>query len=384
METGKISEKRIKAGNILLSASIVILSVALWNEYAWYEATAPLATLISFAFLVAMFFCLVPVKDAISDRKFRLVAAAVIVAGINIFLTGSGKGAWLTATDVLLVLYLSDRIKLSKAAAYFLLVYNGFYFFYWTFDVKGYFKGYNTNYGGLVLITGFVFAVTGMVVFGRALKKNGERGGAIFLSAFTLFMFAWGYNIIAWYRARCALLGFVVFAVMLIVPDKLWKSRAFYATVTTLMTAGAIVVSLVYVWLGRYASKLDIRIFYKDVISGRNEIWSDLWNAFLQRPLTGIGSSYTIDVDWMGGVFEVHNGLLDILIVHGVIVFAVVIYLLVERLMRLHARVSENRIAQCAVSAVFAILATSFMENGFIVPPFLLCTLALIAIAGSV
>ena len=145
METGKISENRIKAGNILLCASIVILTAALWNEYVWYETIAPLATLISFVILAAMFFVLVPLKEAVSDRKFWIMAAAVAVAGINIFLTGSGKGAWLTAADVLLVLYLSDRIRLTKPFTYFLLIYTGFYFFYWTFDVKGYFKGYNTN-----------------------------------------------------------------------------------------------------------------------------------------------------------------------------------------------------------------------------------------------
>ena len=383
MKSGNISENRITAGNLALFAAIVILTVALWNEYVWYEAIAPYGTLISFVFLAISFLCYVPLRQAVTDRYFILVAAACAVAAANLFIVGSGKGAWLTAADVLIMIYLSDKIKLSDSLIALFCIYLGFYFFYWTYDVKGYFKGYNTNYGGLVLITGFVFAVTGFIIFHERLKQT-EVAGARFLFGFILFMFVWGYNIIAWYRARCAFLGLAVFAVLLIIPSKIWKNKVFYTAVTLMMTLGAIAVSLVYVWLGRFIAAFNVRIFYKDIISGRDEIWADLWNAFLKSPLTGIGSSYRKNVDWMGGMFEVHNGLLDILIVHGVIVFGVTVFLLIRSLMKLREEAARSIVARSAISAVFAILAASFMENFFIVPPFLLCTLVLIAIAGSV
>ena len=349
----------------------------------WYEAIAPYGTLISFVFLAISFLCYVPLRQAVTDRYFILVAAACAVAAANLFIVGSGKGAWLTAADVLIMIYLSDKIKLSDSLIALFCIYLGFYFFYWTYDVKGYFKGYNTNYGGLVLITGFVFAITGFIIFRERLKQT-EAAGARFLFGFILFMFVWGYNIIAWYRARCAFLGLAVFAILLIIPSKIWKNKVFYTAVTLMMTLGAIAVSLVYVWLGRFIAAFNVRIFYKDIISGRDEIWADLWNAFLKSPLTGIGSSYRINVDWMGGMFEVHNGLLDILIVHGVIVFGVTVFLLIRSLMKLREEAAQSIVARSAVSAVFAILAASFMENFFIVPPFLLCTLVLIAIARSV
>lgn len=383
MEKNSICEKRITGGNIAVFLACFILTVSLWNEYSWYEAIAPYGTLISFFFLVAAFLCYIPLKQAITDKYFILIAITGAVAAANLFIVDSGKGAWLTAADLLIVIYLADKIKLSDTFIGIFCTYIGFYFFYWTYDVKGYFKGYNTNYGGLVLITGFVFAVTGFIIFHNRLKRT-EKAGARFLFAFILFMFVWGYNIIAWYRARCALIGLVVFAVLLAVPAKVWKNRLFYTLLTIMMTFGAIAVSLIYVWLGRFVASIDIRIFYKDIISGRDEIWGDLWNAFLKSPITGIGSSYRINVDWMGGMFEVHNGLLDILIVHGVIVFGVTVFLLIKCLLGLREAAAQSIIARSAVSAVFAILAASFMENFFIVPPFLLCTLALIAIARSV
>ena len=375
--------KKETAGAMLLAAACVIQTFLMWNMYEWYEIFAPFATLISFLFLVIIFRCLVPIKDAIKDRYFILMAAACVVAAINLFVADSGKGAWLTVADLLLVIYLSDKIRFSRAITGFFCIYIGFYFYYWTYDVKGYFKGYNTNYGGLVLICGFVFAVTGLLMFYDKLKER-EKAGSRFLFAFIVFMFAWGYNIIAWYRARCALLGLVTYAVLLLVPVKVWRNRIFYTFVTFLVTAGAIITSLLYVWLGKFIAAFGVRVFYKDIISGRDEIWADLWSAFAAAPITGIGSSYHINVDWMGGMFEVHNGLLDILIVHGIIVFAVVIFMLIRCLLGLREAAADSVVAKSAVSAVFAILAASFMENFFIVPPFLLCTFALIAIARSV
>ncbi len=383
MEKEKCTDKRIMAGNIMLVAAIVLQTVALWNEYAWYELAAPYGTLVSFVVLVAVLFCYVPVRVALKDPYFYLAAAGAVIAGVNLMIVHSGKGAFLTAADVLLVIYLADKIKPSKRLIWIVCAYTGFYFYYWTFDVKGYFKGYNTNYGGLVLITGFVFAVTGLFLFREKLKKD-ELKGARFLSGFIVFMFAWGYNIIAWYRARCALIGLVVFAVLLLIPAKVWKNKVFYSLLVAASTIGAVAISLLYVWLGKYASVLDVRIFYKDIISGRDAIWSDLWSAFIRMPVTGIGSSYKLNVDWMGGMFEVHNGLLDILIVHGVIVFAITVFMLVRALARLNENAAGNIVSRSAVSAVFAILVASFVENFFIVPPFLLLVLALIAIARSV
>ena len=383
MRTDAIANNRIKIGNAALIASVVIQTILLWNVYGWYEAIVPYATLISFVMLVAATLCYVPPARLIKDVYFWIVSFGCIVAGINLLLIDSGKGAWLTAADVLIVAYLGDKIKLSRTSVYALCAYIGFYFYYWTYDVKGYFKGYNTNYGGLVLITGFVFAVTGITAFRKRLEKE-TPSGARFLFCFSLFMFAWGYNIIAWYRARCALLALIVFAVCLLIPAKVWAKKAFFAIVTALATAGAVVISIVYVWLGNISDSIKLRIFYKDIISGRNEIWADLWSAFWVHPFTGIGSSYKIDVGWMGNIFEVHNGFLDILIVHGIIVFAVTAFMWIRMLLPLCEKAASSIVARSAVMAVFAILAGSLAENFFIVPPFLLCTLVLIAIARSV
>ena len=383
MEFSRKSDKRILAGNIALMASVFILTTAEWNIYEWYRAVAPYGTLVAAAALVITLLSYADLTELLRDPAFYLMAGADAVALINLFLIGSNKGAILTVFDLLLILYLANKIELSDKQVIICMCYLGFFFLYWTFDVKGYFKGYNTKYGGLVLITGFIFAIYALEYLRYYLVEIKGRGKWKWLLGVTVFFFAWGYNIIAWYRSRCALLGLAAFAVLMLIPIRVWKNRVFYLFVTLATTVGAVLFSLLYVWLGIMKDTFRIRIFYKDIISGREEIWSELWGAFVKQPVTGIGSSYEMQLDWLGGMFEVHNGLLDILIVHGVAVFAVTMVFIIKRFLELHGSSVSGRMGKCAMAGLFAMMMPAFLENYIIVPPFSLIMLILIGLVRN-
>jgi hypothetical protein len=380
MEIARKSDRRIFAGNMALMVSVFVLTTAEWHLYSWYQAVAPYGTVISSIGLAVALLCYVDVKEMLKDPAFLLMCAADIIALVNLFLVGSGKGAFLTAADFLLILYLSNKIELSNKQVIITMCYVGSFFIYWTVDVKGYFKGYNTNYGGLILISGFFFAVYALEYLRYYLVKIKDMKNAGWLILLTLFFFAWGYNIIAWYRSRCALLGLIAFAVLMIIPLKVWKNKVFYYIVTLATTAGAVLFSLLYVWLGVMKDTFRIQIFYKDIISGREEIWSELWTAFISQPVTGIGSSYEMKLDWLDGMFEVHNGLLDILIVHGIPVFAVTLVFIVKRFMELRDSAVSGALNKCAMAGVFSMMMPAFMENFIIVPPFSIILLLLMAV----
>lgn len=379
MEIKRKSDKRILAGNVALMAAVFVLTTAQWHLFDWYQATAPYGTIMASIGLIITLFCYVDIKEMAADPGFWLMAGADIMALINLFLIGSDKGAILTVADFLLILYLANKIELSQKQVIISMCYLGFFFIYWTVDVKGYFKGYNTNFGGLVLISGFFFAVYASEWLRVYLLQKKCNKNAKWLILLTLWFFAWGYNIIAWYRSRCALLGLIAFAVLMLIPVKVWRNKVFYMFITLSTTAGAVLFSLLYVWLGVMKDTFRVRIFYKDIISGREEIWSELWGAFVRQPVTGIGSSYEMKLDWLGGMFEVHNGLLDILIVHGIAVFAVTIVFIVKRFLKLHEAACSSHLNKCAMAGVFAMMMPAFMENYIIVPPFSLILLILMS-----
>jgi len=377
--TEKISENRIFAGNLAIIVALFGLIMALWNEYKWYEAVTPYGTLITFAALCVAFLSYVNIKDALRDPAFWMMAVADFIALVNLFIVNSGKGAFLTAFDVLMILYLADKIRFPKKWLYLCWGFVGFFFYCWTFDVKGYFKGYNTNYGGLVLITGFVFTMIGIECIRTYVKSKGHEKAAKWMILIYVWMFAWGYNIIAWYRARCALLGLIVFFLLVVIPGKIWNKKWAYGIITGCATIGPLVFSGLYIWMAGMSDDFTIRLFYKDTISGRNEVWTELWQAFVKQPITGIGSSYKIDIEWLQGMFEVHSGMLDILFVHGIVVFIVVCAFLVKRLFGLRTAAVSGTTGKFIMAGAMAMLASSFLENFFIVPPFTIALLVLLA-----
>lgn len=379
----EISEKRKWIGNIALAVGVFVLITVGWNFYSWYEATAPYGTLMASAALGIAFLCYVNIKDALRDPAFYLMAAVDLLALGHLFLIGSDKGAILIVADFLLILYLANKVVFSDRLLLISAGFVGFFFFYWTVDVKGYFKGYNTNFGGLVLITGFLFTMLLMEYVKDYLKNKKQWKYQKYLWIVEVLLFFLAYKIIAWYRSRCALVGLLVLAILLLIPKKVWRLRPLYYMLCAGATVGSIAFTGLYVWLGVLREQFQIRIFYKDILSGREEIWSELWEAYLRQPLTGIGSSYVVQVEWMDGMLEVHNGLLDLLIIHGLAVFIAVCCFLLFRLFDIRKIAATDSVAKCAMAGIMTMLFTSFLENYVIVPPFSLLFLLLFAIINN-
>ncbi len=89
-------------------------------------------------------------------------------------------------------------------------------------------------------------------------------------------------------------------------------------------------------------------------------------------------------LEWMEGLFEVHSGLLDILIVHGLIVFIIVCMFLIFRLFGIREIITESYAGRPAMAGIFAMLFTAFMENYIIVAPFSLMFLFLFAFINHI
>ena len=79
----------------------------------------------------------------------------------------------------------------------------------------------------------------------------------------------------------------------------------------------------------------------------------------IERPLTGIGSGYELKSFFE---YNMHNAMYDILVVHGVIVFAISAYIIISRLIQMRDRVMDSVYTHIAASAVFAIFFESFID----------------------
>lgn len=371
-------EKRRNIANYILMAAILLITTLEWHFAEWYGKFTPYGTLIMFACLSVMLLLYVDLREAFKDPVFIMICVTFIIAVINLFIVRSNKGCILVVANMLIMLYLANKVRFTKTQMLITLCYMAFFFFYWTVDVKGYFKGYNTNYGGLILITGFALLMVVSEYITAYLRVKRELKGWIY-AALELFFIALAFNIISWYRSRTALIGLIVLLMLKFLPVKFITNKIVYTLITLFGMLGGVGVSVLYILLGRLKESINLTLFYKDIISGREILWSELWGEFLKMPLTGIGSAYEVKTDFMEGMLEVHNGMLDILIVHGIIVFIPICLLFTKRLIDNRDRVASDKIKKAAFSALIAMMATSFFENFIIVQPFTLVLLVLFA-----
>ncbi len=346
-----------KYSGLIICALFTYLYLSSFMLQDIYAATTPYATLIIFILMAAVFLgCFDPVQR-LKERDKELIAAlaAALVGAVNLFLIGSNKGAALIAADNALLLYLAGKVPLSDRCRHFICAVGISMMIPWYAVVRWY---YNFNMAGLIFIT--------LMVMGELLMEYTKNYFELYYLKYVQgLLFAVTLLFTICYHARSAALCVLAFGVVWLVLPGLAGKRLYYV-LPAAVTAGSLVFTLVYTAFGQRG--MEIRILYKDLLSGRQDIWRELWGAFLERPLTGIGSSYKLRSFF---IFEVHNGLLDILVVHGIIVFALLVFLLVKRLLELkavgYAFYPEKRIA---AAGIYCYLFASFFENCFIVPPY--------------
>ncbi len=365
--------QRIKGKYEYVTAALFILFLlGSFVSSKIYGVIAPYGTLVMFVGAAVIYIMLI-LADRERFLKTDVVVlvgiAAVIIAPVNLFILGSRKGAMLVIFDLVLMLTLVIRGMELSGGMKRICAFSGAVLMLLWYPVVRWDYGFNT--------VGFVFLI--LFIFGELaleyVKNDLELG---YLKYVQLLFFPTSVLLAVCYQARSAALSIAAFGLIYLIAPVITEKRLLYNICLGIFTLGSILFTALYSGLG--SSGWNIRILYKDVLSGRELIWAELWREFLKRPLTGIGSSYEMKSFFM---FEVHNGLFDILVVHGIIVFLCILFLLVKALMRLFSRdirfCPDKRIA---FAGVFTMMLQSFFENGFIVTPFSCVFFVLLLIAG--
>lgn len=352
-------EKLREAGKWIFVLLWALLFLGCFFRQDIYAVAARYASLVAFAGFCVLFFTHDSLKACFlrRDREFFLMAAADVLALVNLFVIHSNKGALLTVVNLLFVVYLAGRVDFSGRQMEVLTGFATLFLIPWFAFVKW---EYNFNMAGLVFMTITILGI----LFLELLR---ERTGLLYLRWVAVLLYATGTLYTVLYHARCAMVGMSAFGIFLAGGKLLQKYKPLHRVLIIAATAGSIAFTIFYVWLG--SRSFDLTFLYKSILSGREEIWKELWQALFSQPITGIGSSYEMKSFF---IFEVHNGLFDILAVHGIPVFLVVIGLLVKRLWSFSAIPQRTPAGRVALAGMFAILFTSFFENFFIVPPYLL------------
>ena len=185
----------------------------------------------------------------------------------------------------------------------------------------------------------------------------------------------WGYHVIA-----------VVFVLLLGKRAMDFRCRGVLAALATwvftyfflpkhkrtipLVIGFSLLFAAVYVLLWKTGASTGIIIFGKRFASGRDRIWYEFFRAFVHHPITGIGSDFAVMLPDLPERLRIaHNALLDLLFVHGIPVFLLVLYLMYSQISEMIA-VSFGPVRAACLASVYASLAIGTFENIYILFPY--------------
>ena len=141
----------------------------------------------------------------------------------------------------------------------------------------------------------------------------------------------------------------------------------------------SLLMPVIYVLLWKNGAVDNVFVFGKRFASGRDIIWYEFFKVFIQHPITGIGSNFDAMLPDLY-LKEVHHALLDLLFIHGVPVFLIVLYLMYKRISEVFT-VSSIPLKSVCIASIYGILTSGTFENHYIVSPYniLLMTIFMIA-----
>ncbi len=338
--------------NYAALAAMMVFYAGTWTFPLFYHVTEIYNSLIIFICLGILFIANIDIRERIKEKDVMLfiLFAAVFIALVNLFIIGSRKGCILIIADFLMILYLAPNIKLNDIQKkmlewFFLIMFVSWFIYDRAFS-------YNSNTGATVT----VFTFFGAMVMLTDIVKKKEIYGFFLVLAFVRVI-----TLVFWHLARGAFFALTLFIIFYyVVPSRWWKSPGKYRFLMLFSTLGSLAFVGIYVLLGSTGYNMELPFFYKNVFSGREKIWLEVWEILKEQLLTGIGSGRELKSFFE---YNIHNAMYDIMAVHGIIVFILSFILIINRLKKAGDAVDiENKRKMAAIAAVFAIFIESFID----------------------
>lgn len=210
--------------------------------------------------------------------------------------------------------------------------------------------GFNPNTVGFVTLLTIIYTI----VFFETNKIFNHK--LIHLLCITI-----GYIIIFETESRGALLGLITFSFFnYLVPNKIYLKKFFISLCYALATVGSLVFCVYYVSLWEKGFELKSSFSEKSFYTGREAIWSEVLTAFYKQPFIGIGSNFDLQ---SFRYLNIHNSMLEIMGLYGILVFILFISILWNRMYSLFSKMAEYTELKTVVIGFLSILVVGIFEN---------------------
>ena len=388
----ELYDKKNKIARCILIIDLFILLMANWNSYRMYQALDRWNPVNLSVVLTVVLFLVSDLRKLIKDKFFLIVLFINVLAVINMSIVGTGYYEMLSLYCLTLGIYLSGKLVFRRREVLIMASFISFFFFYWTVDVKGYYKGYSINYGGLVLITGFIFTLFILEYFRYQILHERYKGcffqfikeHPYIITSIEVLMFLLAYSIISWYRSRTAFFSLIVLAILMICPRKLLGNKIVFRVITYGTLIGGFLFPIIYVYIGNRVNAIDYQIFYKSIFDSRLPVWQDLFTIYKNYIFTGVGTIYTANELYRPGLLDTMNAYVDLLVVYGPIVCICILVMIGRAVLVTRENVENSHFGKTVFAGTIVMLVTSYTESMIVTVPFTLIFILALSFTRSI
>ena len=356
-----------QAFNQLILISIILMFYLNWSTAEIHNrlvGVLPLLTAVMLAVLV-----LLNIKIIYKDNyQFFLIMLIPIITLIGMIVNGSNLGGLFVIVNFSLMLLVSGSIKITKSFILTLSLLFMMFFLYWIILSPG---GFNSNSIGLVAFTTYI----GSSFFLRSIKGKIMRE-----SFFTIITFLAILAIIN-SQSRSTIIGLIIFLLLsYVIPKKIWLNKKALKLICLFITIGSIGFVMFYLYMWENNILFIIEGTAKKFFSGREAIWNELWSAFKNNIIFGIGSGYNLQSH---SNLNVHNSMYNILVIYGLPIFILTFIQIWRRFSYLCFDKERNKFFSLSMAGFISIAIQSFFENTLISVNFIPIILFLLIVTNS-
>ena len=302
----------------------------------------------------------------LKNFDFNMIIFILLISTICLFFSHSRPGAILNIANFCMIWYLSDKWCLNTKQIIVLWISLILILFCWLIAPAE----TNTNTVSSVCYISLVTVLAGIDYFIKKCKfRFILETASIILVFFQILKFRGRGSLIA-------LLSYIIIRYLL--SKRLLKSYNFYKFLCYTCTLGSLCFVYIYTFLWRLTgSDLKMPLFNKQIFSGREAIWYELWGLFKNHPFVGTGSNLILK-SWEN--VNTHNSIYNILIIYGIFVFSFAMIFLITKLFHMWNRYHNMITFIPVISGIFAIFIECFFEMNLFWTPVVFLWLFLTAL----
>lgn len=275
-----------------------------------------------------------------------LIALGGVILNPNTF----GIGSLIELAYLLCMMMVLPQINVDSQFTKLILF--GIAFFYLIYSLVGH-SEYNSNNVSFAFF--YLGALSSMLINIR------KKWGLVLF----LFLAVVVFIQIAEYRSRSCMVGWLFYCFLCILPTKyVFKRKIVIFLITLSVTFGSLVFARIYVYLydNNLIEATEVEMMDdsgKRIFTGREYIWGVTFEGIKENPIFGFGSNmYSKTFEGLG----IHNAILEIFGIFGVIVGFLVIYMIFMIVMSIRPNIKTDFEKRC-LAFFFALMLGGFGET---------------------